>query len=297
MAQSRNSSLPTRAGAPSLTTIPLELRHQIFSYVSERPQGPEKLLRNWFERQEIDQIIASRRAAQANSTEDDDKDDDNGDGEDDEDDDEDMEDDESDEDTQTRVEASTKWRHITSIMRVSRCPPPTSLLLTCKSIHEEAMNWYYDVATLKLNASAGYAHTTFFEEALQQMANAPFSPIENIRRCEVKIFYDSDFISTESQAIPSIFQAMLRIRAELVIELLCQAPGLKYLKLKWYDSSTTPEAITFKRDILDQFDQLFAEITIEEHIIASGTEPSEDSPHGQFRLELADLVTRGHAFN
>ena len=42
---------------PTLMTIPLEVRHQIFKHVAKRDTKPEKLLRYWFEKKEVKEKI------------------------------------------------------------------------------------------------------------------------------------------------------------------------------------------------------------------------------------------------
>lgn len=62
-----------------------------------------------------------------------------------------------------------KWRHIPNFMRLTQCPPPVQLLLVSQQLNNEAKNWFYDVATLRIDATGSFAHTSFFEEAFSQM--------------------------------------------------------------------------------------------------------------------------------
>jgi hypothetical protein len=302
------SKIAARSPA-SLMTIPLELCHKIFAYVSERPRGPDELLRRWFENREIDTILAQRAADALHDDEDgdgegDDEDEDMTDAEDDEDEDEDLDEDEDgDGTTQTAVQiqvqtvqASPKWRHITGIMKVTHCPPPTNLLLACKALRGQAMDWYYDVAILKINATAGFAHTTFFEESLSQMASSAFSPIENVRKVEVTFVYDSDCLENNDMAIADIFEAMLDQRSRHVVKVLTQAPDLKKVDILWYDSSAKASAIVRKNEVLSHFRNLPAEIDIQESILPPGVEPDDDSMQGQQRDTFREIVTRHHAF-
>jgi hypothetical protein len=54
-------------------------------------------------------------------------------------------------------------------MRLTQCPPPVQLLLTSQQLNNEAKNWFYDVAILRIDATGSFAHTSFFEEAFSQM--------------------------------------------------------------------------------------------------------------------------------
>lgn len=46
----------------TLMNMPLEVRHQIFAYVSMSDTQPQKLLRYWFENKEVDEKIAAFKA-------------------------------------------------------------------------------------------------------------------------------------------------------------------------------------------------------------------------------------------
>lgn len=312
---------------PNLMTIPLELRHNIFSFVSERPEGPNEVLRKWFEKKEIAQIQAERMALdeeEDEEDEDEDEDDEEGDGdndgdEGDEDEDDDNDDDgEEDEDvdmpdadgdgdgttttaTVTRtqapiIQASSKWRHIPGIMQITHCPPPLNLLLACKALHEEGLNWYYNVAIVKIDATAAFVHVTFFEDSLREISDALYSPMKHIRRVHVTMSYDSAWLKAQPDLEPSIFQAILGCRVTSVVEVLAKTPNLRKLLLKWYDSSADPEAVSTKCEILDLFNGLFAEIEIEEHILADGVDADADSVHGLRRLEFEDILDQGFRF-
>ncbi|CAN9082584.1 unnamed protein product [Alternaria alternata] len=67
------------------------------------------------------------------------------------------------------VRPHAKWRHIPNFMRLTQCPPPVQLLLVSQQLNNEAKNWFYDVATLRIDATGSFAHTSFFEEAFSQM--------------------------------------------------------------------------------------------------------------------------------
>ncbi|CAN9113751.1 unnamed protein product [Alternaria alternata] len=67
------------------------------------------------------------------------------------------------------VRPHAKWRHIPNFMRLTQCPAPVQLLLVSQQLNNEAKNWFYDVATLRIDATGSFAHTSFFEEAFSQM--------------------------------------------------------------------------------------------------------------------------------
>jgi hypothetical protein len=52
---------------PTLMTIPLEVRHQIFQHVAKRDTKPEKLLRYWFEKKEVKEKTAELLARNPNA--------------------------------------------------------------------------------------------------------------------------------------------------------------------------------------------------------------------------------------
>lgn len=108
---------------PTLMTIPLELRHQIFKHVAKCDTTPEKLLRYWFEKREVKEKIAELLAKNPDArmprvvwegdrfeeeereeSGDGDEDQEDGDEEGDEDDDEDSEDEDDDEDSEDEDE-------------------------------------------------------------------------------------------------------------------------------------------------------------------------------------------------
>lgn len=204
------------------------------------------------------------------------------------------------EDTQPRpvpprvIHPHRKWRHITKFMRLTRNPPPKELLMVCKDLNTEAKDWYYNVAILKIIATASFAHTTFFEESFDQIFNAAFSPMENIRKVEVTFAWDTAWIrSTRQDAVASIFPALLRERAVFVHKILRQAPDLKELKIHWHDSADDDESNTLKSEILEPFLDLPAALTIEDHYIASDAKPNSRSVAGVRRLEFERILTNG----
>jgi hypothetical protein len=127
-----------------------------------------------------------------------------------------------------------KWRHIPNFMRLTHCPPPVQLLLTSKQLNNEAKNWFYDVAILRIDATGSFAHTSFFEEAFSQITDAAFSPMENIRKVDITFVWDSAWIRADTtDCIGAVFPALLRQRSSFVYSILLQAPDLREVVIHW----------------------------------------------------------------
>jgi hypothetical protein len=115
------------------------------------------------------------------------------------------------------VHISRKWRYIPNFMRITHCPPPVELLLASKQLNEEAKDWFYDVAILRINATGSFAHTSFFEEAFSQITDAAFSPMENVRKVEAMFVWDTTWLrAEETGCAEAIFPALLRQRSDFV---------------------------------------------------------------------------------
>jgi hypothetical protein len=79
-------------------------------------------------------------------------------------------------------------------MRLTQCPPPVQLLLVSQQLNNEAKNWFYDVATLRIDATGSFAHTSFFEEAFSQMYVSLYeSYVKHTLTCCIKISTDAAF--------------------------------------------------------------------------------------------------------
>ncbi|KAF1913290.1 hypothetical protein BDU57DRAFT_522106 [Ampelomyces quisqualis] len=379
-----------------LMGLPLEVRHAIFKHLAARDVKPKKLLRYWFEKKEVKELIAKHVTANPmapaprvmhsheihadshvvepedeedqeseygdeedddedsdDEDEDDEEDDEDDEDEDDEEDDEDDEEEDEDEDEDENVMqddqaqtisqplASTqahavptpataavqgqiqvndeeeqsdeeeddtitapppapvvrpaqKWRHIPNFMRITHCPPPVELLLASKQLNQEAKNWFYDVARLRINATGSFAHTSFFEEAFSQITDATFSPMENIRKVEVMFVWDTTWIrSDQTGSVEAIFPALLRQRSDFVHQILSQAPDLTGVTIHWHDSARDDESARLMLDILAPFHTLNANVKIEEHYIAADAKPHKRSIAGQRRLEFQRIADVG----
>jgi hypothetical protein len=190
--------------------------------------------------------------------------------------------------------AARKWRHIPNFMRITRCPPPVGLLLASKQLNEEAKNWFYDVAVLRINATGSFAHTSFFEEAFSQITDAAFSPMENIRKVEAIFAWDTTWLrADDTGCAEAIFPALLRQRSDFVYQILSQAPDLNEVTILWHDSAQDNESANFMLDILAPFHSLNATIEIKEHYIAADAKPYKDSIAGKRRLEFQAIIEAG----
>jgi hypothetical protein len=190
--------------------------------------------------------------------------------------------------------AARKWRYIPKFMRVTHCPPPVEMLLTSKQLHEEANNWFYDVAVLRIEATGSFAHTSFFEEAFSQITEAAFSPMENIRKVEVTFVWDTTWLRAEETGqAAAIFPALLRQRSDFVFQILSQAPDLKEVTVHWHDSAQDNESANFMLDVLAPFHSLSATVKIEEHYIAVDAKPRKRSIAGKRRVEFQNIMDIG----
>lgn len=192
------------------------------------------------------------------------------------------------------VGPARKWRHIPNFMRITQCPPPVELLLTSKQLNEEAKNWFYDVAILRINATGSFAHTSFFEEAFRQITDAAFSPMENIRKVEVLFSWDTTWLrADDTGCAEAVFPALLRQRSDFVYQILSQAPDLKEVTIHWHDSAQDNDSADFMLDILAPFHSLNVHLTIKEHYIAADAKPHKRSIAGQRRVEFQAIVDAG----
>jgi hypothetical protein len=194
------------------------------------------------------------------------------------------------------IHAAPKWRHIPKFMSISHCPPPMEVLLTSKELNKQAMDWFYEAAVLRIKGTASFAHPTFFEEAFQQLFDAAFSPMENIRKAEVTLVWDTAWIraSDNRDIYEAILPAFLRERTAFIVKTLKCAPMLRDLVIYWHDSLKDADSEALKYDILADFYNISATNTnVEEHFIAPDVKPLRKSKAGKFRVELMDIAERG----
>ncbi|KAF2824298.1 hypothetical protein CC86DRAFT_371664 [Ophiobolus disseminans] len=190
--------------------------------------------------------------------------------------------------------AARKWRYIPNFMRFTQCPPPAELLLTSKQLNDEAKNWFYDVAVLRISATNSFAHTSFFEEAFSQITDAAFSPMENVRKVEVMFVWDTAWLRADHMGFAqAIFPALLRQRSDFVYKILAQAPDLNEVTIDWHDSAHDDDSSNFMLDILAPFHDLNATVKINEHYIAADAKPHKRSVAGKQRHQFQQIVDAG----
>lgn len=201
--------------------------------------------------------------------------------------------DEEDDAERMYIRPHRKWVHIPKLIRINRRAPPLELLLVSKHLGKEAVEWFYDMAVLRINATGSFAHTSMFEEALIQISEATFSPMQNIRKVQVRFVWDSEWIRGTEGVFSEPFEAMLRLRAMHVVSALQTAPNLQEIHIDWYDSIQDGESAVLKLDVLEMFDCLLANIKVEEHYLEPGKKPKRRSILGRRRLEFQAIVDGG----
>ena len=179
-------------------------------------------------------------------------------------------------------------------MRITHCPPPVELLLASKELNAQAKSWFYDVAVLRINATGSFAHTSFFEEAFSQIADAAFSPMEDIRKVEVTFVWDTTWLRSEQAGCAAaIFPALLRQRAIFVTNILAQAPCLREVTVHWHDFAEDGEAQDIMNDVLAGFLCLGADFKLKTHYIAAEAKPYKKSIAGRQRVEFQRIIDDG----
>jgi hypothetical protein len=179
-------------------------------------------------------------------------------------------------------------------MRITQCPPPVEIFLACKQLNCEAKNWFYDVSVLRIEATGSFAHTSFFEEAFDQITNTAFSPMENIRKVEVIFVWDTTWIRSDKTGFAqAIFPALLRQRADFVTKILAKAPDLKQVTIHWHDSAQDDESIDLMNEVLAGFLILSASVKVEEHYISADAKPKSNSIAGKDRTEFQKIRDNG----
>jgi hypothetical protein len=192
------------------------------------------------------------------------------------------------------VHPASKWRHVTKFLRISGTPPPLALMMVSKQIHDETKDFFYDVAVLTIDATGSICHTSMFEEALQQIAEASFSPFECIRKIEIKFVWDTQWLrSPACNGFESIFQCLLRERVAAIAVALQRAPELKELTLDWQDSLQDYESVTFQLDILQKLSGLPVKAILKENYLAPGQKPADKSAIGNMRRDLQSTADNG----
>ncbi|KAF7575546.1 hypothetical protein PtrM4_071700 [Pyrenophora tritici-repentis] len=320
--------------APILMDLPLEVRHAIFKYVAARDVEPRKLLRYWLEKKEVKALIAQEMTNNPNAptpqavysdheeyelNEDEDEDSDEAEQEFHDEDDEEAEADllvygdypeaEEEEENATidgthQILPSTITFHFLSSdpAQVETIEQTTANVQAAdelekeaeEELNNEAKNWFYDVATLRIDATGSFAHTSFFEETFSQITDAAFSPMKNIRKVEVTFVWDSTWIRADTAGcVGAIFPALLGQRSSFVHRILLMAPDLKEVVIHWHDSAHDDESVSLMLDTLAPFHTLPATILIHEHYIPADARPNKRSTAGKRRVEFQNILDMG----
>ncbi|KAF2443206.1 hypothetical protein P171DRAFT_363654 [Karstenula rhodostoma CBS 690.94] len=193
------------------------------------------------------------------------------------------------------VKPNHMWRHVSKFMRLTQCPPQANLFVISKQLNIEAKKWFYDVATLNIDATVSFSHFSFFELALNKLAEAPFSPMENIKSAEITFVWDTTWIRAESTGFAgAVFPVLLKSRVDFILEILLRAPELEKLKITWHDSAQDDGAMQLRADTLEPFIMnLHATVETEDHYIAPDAKPRASSRAGKQRLEFKALFDNG----
>ncbi|KAF1960549.1 hypothetical protein CC80DRAFT_259196 [Byssothecium circinans] len=194
------------------------------------------------------------------------------------------------------VQPHRKWRHVSKFLRITQCPPPVNLFLLNKELNRETKAWFYNVAILKVDATGSFGHYSFYQLALNDLAEAAFSPVENIKKAEITFVWDSTWIRAQAKipdsTVAAVYPWMLDERAKFVLQILQQAPELEQVVIHWHDSSDDEEAQFLMNDICARFLELKANVKVESHLVASEVIPHRKSIIGRRRVEFQSLVDR-----
>ena len=193
------------------------------------------------------------------------------------------------------IKAHPKWRHVPKFMRLTQCPPETNLFLISKQANSEVKAWFYDVATLKIDATASFLHFSFFELALNKLAEAAFSPMLNIKKAEITFVWDTTWLRAEESGFAAaVFPVFLQNRVDFVVSVLLRAPELESVVIHWHDSARDDGAMQLRADTIEPFIMnLAANVDIKDHYIEPDAKPRAKSRAGKQRLEFKAIIDNG----
>lgn len=192
------------------------------------------------------------------------------------------------------VKPDRKWRHVPKFMRLTQCPPETNLFLISKQLNDEVKSWFYDVAVLKIDATASFLHLSFFELALTKLVEAPNSPMGNIKKAEITFVWDTTWIRSESEFVGAVFPALLKKRVEFIVKILLRAPELEQVLIHWHDSAEDDGAKQSRAKTVEPFIMdLPAQVDTKDHYITPETKPRAKTRAGKQRLEFMAIVENG----
>ncbi|KIW09197.1 uncharacterized protein PV09_00125 [Verruconis gallopava] len=210
---------------------------------------------------------------------------------------------------------NTKYRHILPILQLSHCPPPIGLLGTCKQIHDEARSFYRKRAVLVIDVNKGFQHFSFFQETIDLLIRTPYSPLEQIRKVNLVITWDSEWLRAKSTPPDQklerdqmfFFNYYFGERIQLMINLLQACPELQNVKIDYHDTEDTEASRSFmfqklmdlqvavisKNSVDDNGDRLPVEIELNQYFSQAGTAHARDSLLALRRTEFDHFLLSG----
>jgi hypothetical protein len=145
---------------------------------------------------------------------------------------------------------TNKYRHSVPIIQLSACPPPLPLLLTCKQLCTEALEFYYAKCALYIDATVAFIHFHFFEEVFELLQTKEYSFINQLRKVKIRFVWDSETISTLT-SVDVMSDYMLPRRRDLILGLLSKAVHLESIEVHWHDTVKNDASEAFKNGILN----------------------------------------------
>ena len=263
----------------------------------------------------------------------DEDDDDDEDGDEDQDGDDDDQDEESDEDSEDGADQdgagtapapvraarsygrNTKYRHMLQTIQLSHCPPPKELLQLCPQIKMEATQQFRDRCVLTINVNQGFQHMSFFTETLNKLIDAPYSPLEQVRKLRLVIAWDSEWLREKTtppdreieEGQTFFFTYYFGERLQVATNLVKACPELVKVTIEYHDTEDTTESRTFMADRLSELQTELAskfsinkegfplpvELEFKEHFSQAGTAHARNSVLALHRTEMDRFLQSG----
>jgi len=151
---------------------------------------------------------------------------------------------------------------------------------------------------MEINATRGFRHLEFFMTILDTLQNESSSPLHHIRNAAVTFVWDTQWYQAhahEPQA--ETCSQVLRLRGNLVYELVCAIPNLKKLTINWHDSEDSGDALAMRSVVLEPFDEIVLntygepiDINIVNHFHQQSTGQKSSVPTCAMRQELEGIL-------
>jgi hypothetical protein len=259
-----------------LLTVPLEIRHKIYGFASQR-RYPNLILKEYLEKN--DPSIGPPSAAEEDEAEDEDAvtdgndeaeeeeesagedghESEDEDGDENEDEDGAENEDEEAEDGKLSYGRQTKYRHMLKTIRFHSCPPPIGLLQANKQLNKEATEYHRNTSVLEIDITKNFRHFSFFDEMLNEFIDSPFSPIKQVRKVSITMAWDSEWIRDKTTP-PNVdlddawaMEYYFSVRVNKVIDLLRRASELRLIVINWHDTESTGASRTIMDDTFTNF--------------------------------------------